>query len=133
MIRAKRLGGLEGQQLLMRIFDRLQDMLNLREIRSGRCRRIRRSARQLDGCIARRELIYADQSRPSRNCPKTKIEQHGDEAGRGTLHYHPPGRESDFGKHGGHGFVTKCTAVGLFGDHWYTEAIDFFNPSGRYK
>ena len=59
---------------------------------------------------------------------KPKIEQHGDDAGRGTPHYHPTGRETDFGKHGGHGFVTKCTAVGLFGDHWYTEAIDFFNP-----
>ena len=47
---------------------------------------------------------------------KPKIEQHGDGAGRGTPHYHPPGRETDFGKHGGHGFVTKFTAVGLFGD-----------------
>ena len=40
----------------------------------------------------------------------------------------PPGRETDFGKHGGHGFVTKFTAVGLFGDHWYTKAFDFINP-----
>ena len=46
MIRSTSCWGLEGRPLVMRNFDRMQDMLNLRENERERCRKIRRSARR---------------------------------------------------------------------------------------
>ena len=57
-------------------------------------------------------------------------EVHSDHFGMGNEHYHMPGkkRRTVTGARGGHGFVKNLTAVGLFGDHWYTEAVDLVNP-----
>lgn len=47
----------------------------------------------------------------------------------GTDHYHPAGRITSTGKHGGHGFINRnFTAVGIFGDNLFSEVIDFINP-----
>ena len=55
-------------------------------------------------------------------------EYHSDQTGSGTLHYHMPDRKTVLGRKSGHAFITKMTAVGVFGDHWYSHVIDFFNP-----
>ena len=40
-----------------------------------------------------------------------------------------PDRETVFGHRSGRAFITKMTAVGVLGDHWYSNVIDFFNPA----
>ena len=76
--------------------------------------------------------IVCSKSQAKKWCKKkgskiSRIEKHGDE----PPHGHPPDRQISGTVHGGHSFIntiSSFTAVGVFGDGYIAQAVDFFNP-----